>query len=340
LENSNQLAVAEQALHNQVGAHIDKKWAQLYVRSVGQDRIFDKTKWNWPVNVESVNAELKKGPLVVLMAQDPFNDHEADTVDQLSKITNDFVVLSGNARYFLNPKKHICYMPYWYLIQRIGYDSIPATGSPRTYTISSLNGKSKYHRIENFIKLREKPYFDKMLFTMHDNFDPEQCRLETQVEFWNDDIIKKFQSLLLTEELKQELYQDHSTAHPAYTDSYVNYVTETSIRTSEIFCSEKTWKTFMAGQFGIWLSNPGHMAFLRAIGLDVFDDVFAGHAYDSEPDLNQRIDQIHKLLDHIMSTDLTPIYQATLARRQANIDRLYSDEFEQLLTAQCNEYQL
>ena len=340
MENSNQLAVAEQALHNQVGAHIDKKWAQLYVRSVGQDRIFDKTKWNWPVNVESVNAELKKGPLVVLMAQDPFNNHEENTVDQLSKITNDFVVLSGNARYFLNPKKHICYMPYWYLIQRIGYDSIPATGSPRTYTISSLNGKSKYHRIENFIKLREKPYFDKMLFTMHDNFDPEQCRLETQVEFWNDDIIKKFQSLLLTEELKKELYQDHSTFHPAYTDSYVNYVTETSIRTSEIFCSEKTWKTFMAGQFGIWLSNPGHVEFLRTIGLDVFDDVFAGHAYDSEPDLNQRIDQIHKLLDHIMSTDLTPIYQATLARRQANIDRLYSDEFEQLLTAHCSEYQL
>jgi hypothetical protein len=65
------------------------------------------------------NAELKKGPLVVLMAQDPFNDHEADTVDQLSMITNDFVVLSGNARYFLNPKKHICYMPYWYLMTKI-----------------------------------------------------------------------------------------------------------------------------------------------------------------------------------------------------------------------------
>ena len=338
LENSNQLTISEQALHNQFGAHVNKKWAQLYAKSIGQNRIFDKTKWNWPIDIESVTAELKKGPLVVLMAQDPFNDHEADTVSQLSTVTNDFVVLSGNARYFLNPKKHICYMPYWYLTQRIGYDSIPATGSPRTYTVSSLNGKSKYHRIENFIKLREKPYFDKMLFTMHDNFDPEQCRLETQVEFWNDDIIKKFQLLLLTEELNQESYQDHSSVHPAYTDSYVNYVTETSIRTSEIFCSEKTWKPVMSGQFGIWLSSPGHVEFLRAIGLDVFDDVFAGHAYDREPNLNQRIDQIHTLIDSIMSTDLTSVYQDTLSRRQANVDLFYSDAFENLLTAQCEDY--
>ena len=341
LENFNQLTnIAEQVLYKQVGANFDKKWAQLYLKSVGQDRIFDKTKWNWPINVESINAELKKGPLVVLMAQDPFNNHEEDTVDQLLKITNDFVVLSGNARHFLNPKKHICYMPYWFLMQKSGNDPILAMDSARPYTISSLNGKSKYHRIENFIKLREKSYFNKILFGMHNNFDFDECKLETQIEFWNNDIVDRFKLLLDSKELQQGHTNDHSTFHPAYTDSYVNYVTETSIRTSEIFCSEKTWKPFMSGQFGIWLSNPGHVEFLRAIGLDVFDDVFGGHAYDSEPNLSKRIDMIHKLLDSIMSIDLTPIYQSTLARRQANVDQLYSDAFENLLTAQCNECQL
>ena len=333
------MSISEQVLREQVGAHFDKKWAQLYVKSVGQDRIFDKTKWNWPVNVDLVKTELKKGPLVVLMAQDPFNDHEADTVDQLSKITNDFIVLSGNARYFLNPKKHICYLPYWYLMQKSQHDHISATNSVRAYIVSSLNGKSKYHRIENFIKLKEKPYFNKMLFIMNNNFDLEQCRLETQIEFWNEDIIDKFQLLLESNELQQGHYQDHSTVHPAYTDAYINYVTETSIRTTEIFCSEKTWKPFMSGQFAIWLSNPGQVEFLRAVGMDVFDDVFEGHAYDRETDLNKRIDMIHDLLDRIMSKDLTPVYQSTLARRQANVDRFYSDEFETLLTAQCEDYQ-
>jgi len=330
--------VAEQALYKQLGAHFDKKWAQLYVKSVGQDRIFDKTKWNWPVDIESVNAELKKGPLVVLMAQDPFNNHEESTVEQLSKITNDFVVLSGNARHFLNPKKHLCYMPYWYLMRKLGNNAIPATSNPRPYTISSLNGKSKYHRIENFIKLREKSYFNKIIFSMHDNFDLEQCRLETQQEFWNNAVINQFELLLSSGELQQGYTNDHSTVHPAYSDAYVNYVTETSIRTGEIFCSEKTWKPVMSGQFSIWLSNPGHVGFLRTIGLDVFDDVFAGHTYDHEQNLNQRIDQIHTLIDSIMSTDLTSTYQDTVARRQANVDLFYSDAFEKLLTAQCEDY--
>lgn len=307
---------------------------------MGQNQIFDRTEWNWPVNVEFVEEELKKGPLVVLMAQDPFNNHEESTVDQLLKITNDFVVLSGNAKHLLNPKKHICYIPYWYLMQRLNHAPEPATHNPRQYALSSLNGKSKYHRIENYIKLREKPYFNKLLVTMNNNFNLEECRLETEIDFWDDDIIKKFQSLLSSGELKQGHYQDHSTVDPAYTNSYINYVTETSIRTKEIFCSEKTWKPFMSGQFGIWLSSPGHVDFLRTIGLDVFDDVFETHAYDQEPNLNQRIDQIHALIDRIMSMDLTAVYQDTLARRQANVDRFYSDEFETLLTAQCEDYQL
>ena len=340
LENSNRSILPAEQVLRQFGIDLNKSWAQLYVRSVGQEQIFDKTKWNWPIDVESVTAELKKGPLVVLMAQDPFNNHEENTAEQLSHITDDFVILSGNAKHFLNPKKHICYMPFWYLTQKARFKPTPADSYQKQYTVSSLNGQSKYHRIENFIKLREKPYFNKMLFTMHNNFDPERCRLETQPEFWNSDIVKQFELLLDSDELQKGYTNDHSAVHPAYSDAYVNYVTETSIRTTEIFCSEKTWKPIMTGQFGIWLSNPGHVAFLRTIGLDVFDDVFEGHAYDHEPNLNQRIDRIHELIGRVMSTDLTTVYQDTTARRQANIDLLYSDEFENLLTAQCKDYQL
>jgi hypothetical protein len=341
LENSNQFfAAGEQALGACSSQHCDKTWAKLYARAVGQDRIFDKTKWNWPINAETVMSELKKGPLVVLMAQDPFNNHEQDTVEQLSKITDDFVVLSGNARYFLQPTRHICYFPYWYLCQKNLHRPVLADDHPRRFAISSLNGKSKYHRIENYIKLRQRPYFDQLLFSMNNNFDLAECRLETQIEFWNDQIVEQFQSLLSTQELNQGHYQDHSINHPAYSNSYVNYVTETSIRTKEIFCSEKTWKPFMSGQFGIWLSNPGHVEFLRFTGLDVFDDVFDNHHYDVESNLNQRIDLIHATIDHIMSIDLDKVYQATLSRRQANIDRFYSDMFEAVLTKQCEDYQL
>lgn len=330
----------EQALRKHADAHSDKKWAQLYLNSVGQDKMFDKTKSNWPINIEFVHAELKKGPLVVLMAQDPFNNMEEITTEQLMQITDNFVVLSGNAKYFLNPKKNICYIPYWYLTQKLSSSPIQATNSPRSFKISSLNGKSSYHRIENFIKLRERQYFSEILFTMHNNFNLEECEKTAPIEFWNINIINKFKLLLSSKELRYGYTNDHTIRHPAYTDSYINYITETSVRTSEIFCSEKTWKPFRSGQFGIWLSNPNYITFLRSIGLDVFDDVFGGHDYDREPNLNKRIDMIHNLIDNIISTDLTTIYQKTLSRRQANIDLFYSDTFENLLTSQCEDYQI
>jgi hypothetical protein len=278
------LSLGEQELVPFLEGRYYTKWSGLYLKSVGQDVIFDKTKWGWPLDKNRVRGELRKGPFIVLMAQDPFNDHEATTAEQLLKITDKFLILSSNGKYFSNPTKHICYFPYTFLEQKLKFSMyntiLPASADPRRYAISSLGGKSRYHRIADYVKLREKPYFDKLLVTMNNNFDLEECKLETQIEFWNDDIVEKFQSLLLTEELKRGHYQDHTIMHPAYTDSYINYVTETSIRTTEIFCSEKTCKPFMSGQFGVWLSNPGHVEFLRTIGFDVFDDVFGGHAYD------------------------------------------------------------
>ena len=340
----NQLGRGERELADCIGDHSSKTWAQLYLRSIGQDIMFDRTKWNWPVNTDLVMAELKKGPLVVFMAQDPYNSHEVYVVNELSKLTDDFVVLTGNGHYFSNPTKHICYFPYTFLTQKLtfekdGIEPIQASDAPRSYAISSLSGKSRYHRIKNYIKLREKPYFNKLLVTMHNNFDLEECKLETPIEFWDEDIIKKFQSLLSSEELQQGHTNDHSIIDQAYTDSYINYVTETSISTTEIYQSEKTWKTFMAGQLGIWLANPGHVSFLRSIGFDVFDDIIK-HLYDLQPNLHIRINMIHNALASVMSKDLEKIWKKTVSRRQSNLDLFYSSFLEESLTKQCKDYQL
>jgi hypothetical protein len=314
-------------------------WAQLISKSMHINDIV-KPQWNWPLDLDVVKKKLKNGLFIVNMFIDPCNHHEEYIVTELQKITDNFVVLSGDASYFIHPKKHICFFPFWYLSSKLSFTSIRADNKPRFYKLSSLNGRSRYHRIENFIKLKEKPYFDQLLFSMHNNFDIQNEKRETPYKFWNKDIVKKFESLLSDTEIKQGHTNDHSTVHPAYTDAYINYVTETSIVDGVIFPSEKTWKPFMSGQFGIWLSNPGHVEFLRAIGLDVFDDVFASHAYDCEPNLNQRIDQIHVLIDSIMSKDLTSVYQDTVARRQANVDLFYSNDFEKLLTSQCEDYHI
>ena len=313
-------------------------WVKLISKSISFNDIV-KSHQNWEFDTDIINSKLTEGMLIVNMSLDPYNHLEEYVVDKLLKITNNFVILSGDVTYFLKPKNHICFLPFWYLIQKYRIPKGPASNSPRTYAVSSLNGRSRYHRIENFIKLKEKSYFNKMLFSMHNNFDMQNEKRETPMEYWDENIAKKFESLLTSKELQEGHTNDHSTMHPAYTDSYVNYVTETSIVNGLIFPSEKTWKPFLTGQFGIWLSNAGHVEFLRAIGFDMFDDIL-DHSYDKEKNLHQRIDLLHKLLDHIMEIDLTQAWQDTVTRRQANADLFYSNNLEELLTTQSNEYQL
>jgi hypothetical protein len=202
-----------------------------------------------------------------------------------------------------------------------------------------LNGVSRYHRVENFVKLKEKSYFDQLLFSMYNNWNKKLTRQSTPKEFWNDSIAKKFELLSPTLPTQPTDKNDfHSITHPAYTDSYVNYVTETSVLDGTITVTEKTWKPIMAGQLGLWLSNPGAVNFLRSIGFDVFDDVMGNHLYDKETNLNLRIDMIHEVIDNVMTKDLAQIFQETVARRQANLDLFYSTDLEELLTVQCKDY--
>jgi hypothetical protein len=282
--------------------------------------------------------------LIVNMSADPFNRYEENIVDALSKLTDNFVVLSGDVKYFIQPKDHICFFPFWYLIQKYVYkDSTTATDHPRQYKISSLNKQNRYHRIENFVKLREKSYFNQLLFDMHYLWNDDRKEIEkrqTPQEFWNDDIVKKFELIMPNTVYNDNDIHYHSIVHSAYSDSYINYVTETSTLNNTITVTEKTWKPIMAGQLGLWLSNPEAVNFLRLIGFDVFDDIMGNHLYDKETNLNKKIDMIHQVIDQLMTLDLDQIFHDTLSRRQANLDRFYSNALEELLTAQCKDYQL
>lgn len=325
---------------------LTQPWNQLLLRSVHINSLVKLAplgkQGRWRLDADIVNQRLKDGMLVVNMSADPFNRYEENIANELSKLTDDFVVLSGDITYFLKPKDHICFFPFWYLMQKYVYKtSVTATNHHYQYKISSLNNQARYHRVENFVKLKEKSYFDQLLFTMHDQWNEMLEKQSTPKEFWNDDIVKKFERLRIT--LPSQMNDQHegqSITHSAYTNSYVNYATETSTLNNTIVVTEKTWKPIMAGQLGLWLSNPGAVNFLRLIGFDVFDDIMHNHLYDNETNLNKRIDMIHQVVDQLMTLDLAQVFHDTTARRQANLDRFYSKTLEELLTAQCKEYQL
>lgn len=316
-------------------------WSQLILRSTHINKLVTLAApgkiGRWGLDIDVAEQYLNKGTLIVNMSADPFNRYEEAVVKELSNLTDDFVVLSGDATYFLEPKKHICFLPFWFLIFKYSYPAVAATDQDRSYKVSSLNGRTRYHRVENFVKLKEKPYFDQLLFTMYNDWNEQIEKRQTPKEYWNNNIVEKFNTLIPNPITPVKTV---SNENPAYRDSYINYVTETSILDTTIFISEKTWKPIMSGQLGIWLSNPGIINFLRAVGFDMFDDILDNHLYDNETNLNKRINMIHNVIDKIMSEDVAQIFHDTLTRRQANLDLFYSDSLEELLTRQCKEYQL
>ena len=315
------------------GADVKKSWTQILGASTHINWLVD-LDISWKLVPEKVARYVKDGCIIVNMSADPFRRHEEYVADELAKHAENFIVLSGDVTYLWQPVKNICFFPFWYLNQKYSYAPISVIDRPRTYKVSSMNRLSRYHRIENFVKLRKKNYFKDMLFGMLYHYDARQVRRDTPYEFLDKDIIAEFQTLI-PKEIDPET-GDHSIDMPAYNDSYCNLVTETSIYNETIFVSEKTWRPFMSGQFGLWLSNPGLVDFLRRCGFDLFDDIFSGHAYDKELNLNKRIDLIHQVLDQIMSMDLDQVFMDTLYRRQANLDLFYSQQLEDSLTTQCD----
>ena len=205
------------------------------------------------------------------------------------------------------------------------YDSVSRID--KKFKISCLNRNARVHRIYNFLKLKEKSYFNELLFTFHNNFafrhdDPKLN--QSMIDEWKS-IQHNFSSLGVS--LDHHIHPFNS--HPAYTDSYIHLITETTI-IPKIFITEKTWKSIASGQLFILLGNPGSVQHLRNLGVDTFDDYINHDYYDNESDWQTRIDKIHELVDYFMSlsnTALEQINKETQVRRLSNMEKYFASEF-------------
>jgi hypothetical protein len=112
----------------------------------------------------------------------------------------------------------------------------------------------------------------------------------------------------------------------AYTDSYVNVITE-SFYKYPLFVSEKVVKPMLADQMFVMVGGKGTMQYLKELGIDTFDDIIDHSRYDNSEDA-MRIDNLHILLNEMQHYDWQSIYRNTIERRKANRDKLMQLSFE------------
>jgi len=223
-------------------------------------------------------------------------------------------------------RANILYFPFFaWKRQWQTVDAAQIRKNQRTYLYSNLNHFARDFRIANYLALKQKPWTDRCLVTLHNVVQ-------------NNHAYDGYLELTAAENLAwQQVRHDlpyvvsdgfepcFQTKHPAFADAYLHIVSETTIK-EKIFLTEKTWQTILAGQLFIVWGNCGVIQHLRDLGVDVFDDII-DHAYDEIANHRNRLECLNQELDRLAQLDWTNIYYATASRRLTNAHRFDSQEF-------------
>lgn len=222
----------------------------------------------------------------------------------------------------------VVYVPIFLLSQNL-YRPQKDFKHNRQYIFSCLNGGPKWFRVV-LADFLIKEIKRKSLTTLHVPNDYEMLLSECE----NNDKSISRRDLISTFELFKNSSSDyrpndHSIDHDAYQDSYVNIVTETSMDGS--FLSEKICKPIRSQQFFIVVGPQNTIAHLRDLGIDVFDDIFQNHYYDTEPNWNTRIEKIKQLIKTVEPFHWENLYLTNLHRLNNNLVKFHSKSFRNQL---------
>ena len=125
-----------------------------------------------------------------------------------------------------------------------------------------------------------------------------------------------------------------------YGDTVCSVVAETLVDNDIHYISEKTFKSLAAGHLFVILSGSGFLKNLRERGFKTFNDHF-DESYDTELDLDKRIQKIISVLQFIKNSDHEKLYRDTADIRKHNhqlmmdvalIDRFNRSQYEKIIS--------
>ena len=263
-----------------------------------------------------------QGELGNLSIPDYINHVMIDVSNPVDIVTN----ITSNYNYFNHSE--IKFFPFWAIWMSKPYGPLldEFSNLPKRHAVSCLNGTQWAHRKLTYLELVKKPYFSKMIFSFvhRDQYkhQPYEVYLTSQEQQAFDQIPQLVEYLPNDKSIGIDL----SINHPAYKESYINIVTETTVNEQTAMLSEKTFKPIIAGQLFVLIATTGAIDFLRKAGIDTFDDII-DHSYDTELDLRKRIQMVLAQVDRLVNLPLDALYARLKPRLKRNSEYFKSKEF-------------
>jgi len=217
------------------------------------------------------------------------------------------------------------FFPYWAIWS--SFQPLEKFKLHRTYKLSSLNGNDWSHRKYAYLQLAKRSYFNQMVFTFGIRKTQFDSVLDS-IALTEEDLAEfdRLPPLVTFNETDHADNLDIHTSHPAFQDTYINLVNETSVSIGLAIASEKTFKPIRAHQLFVNIAAAGVIKFLREIGFDVFDDII-DHSYDLVADKKLRVRMAVEQLDRLEQMDLPTLFAQIQPRLEKNARWLVSQEF-------------
>ena len=276
--------------------------------------------------------------LVIILHAHANNHTEQQLAIAEKSIDNDFVILTGNYRYYQTTHKNVVYFPYYYFDflndrNRKTYNLLMT----RPYKLQCLNLNPWYHRTINYLEMKKKPWFNECKFSFNwafrnlhtDTFPIARNTLSRLKDHEFEEILHNltYQKIPIKLDDWEQCYTGNSSF--VHGSCYIDYVTENSV--TQEFITEKSWKPIFSGQLFLILGSVNIISYFRSIGIDVFDDII-DHSYDTEIDVRVKVEKILTQLDILMQSDIEQIWGQTYLRRKKNLDLVLSKEFSKYIS--------
>jgi hypothetical protein len=190
------------------------------------------------------------------------------------------------------------------------------------------------NKIYNYQMLKNKLYFDKILFTKFKSIEPFELYALPEIQDVEFNlIVDKFLIDYNGWQKMDGAGLDLVTSMSAmdlnvYKKSLFHIIAESA--THQPALSEKTFKVFAVGQIPIMCGPRYAIQHLRELGFDVFDDI-VDHSYDGILDWKTRINAMHTSLDKLAELDINIILDQTHIRRTKNKQHLKSKKLHKIL---------
>jgi len=235
--------------------------------------------------------------------------------------------------------KNVIFFPYWLYRNSIRFNnqSVIPIGK-RSNKVSCLNRNPNSSRLYLYYQLLQKTYVSDLMLSMHGLVCPYSQETLTLDHVRFNNLPIEIKNQLRNINLVRQSFPgdngndfnepgnpgDHNWLHPAFSNTYLNIITESSVETG--FYSEKTFKPLAAGQLFFMVSAPNATRYLKFLGFETFDNNFNNHEYEQLMNYTARVDQMVNLLDTIYP-NIEEIYFSNLPKLQHNQQYAFTDEF-------------